>query len=61
VESRTLAFPDQWGRAFGRANYGISPDGQRFVMVAPASESGQVIVVVNWAAELGGRAEVRGR
>ena len=61
VESRGLAFPDQWVRSGVGANYGISPDGQRFIMVAPASESGQVIVVVNWAAELGGRAEVRGR
>ena len=34
------------------ANYDVSPDGQRFVMVKDETGSGRLNVVLNWAEEL---------
>ena len=36
------------------ANYDISPDGQRFVMVKDEAGSGRLSVVLNWTEELKG-------
>ncbi|MEE9156058.1 MAG: protein kinase [Gemmatimonadota bacterium] len=42
-------------------NYDIHPDGDRFVMVKSAEGERQVVVVLNWVAELEGRGRGRGR
>jgi hypothetical protein len=34
------------------ANYDVSPDGQRFVMVKDDSASGRINLVLNWHEEL---------
>ncbi len=44
----------QSGTVF-RANYDVTPDGQRFVMVKPSEQQGaatQINVVLNWFEEL---------
>ena len=41
-----------YGSATANANYDVSPDGQRFVMVKDESDSGRVNVILNWLDEL---------
>ena len=47
---------DQVQQGFVRANYDVSPDGQRFLMVQPATPAepppSQITVVLNWSEEL---------
>jgi hypothetical protein len=41
-----------------RANYDVTPDGERFVMVKPTDDVGpppQVTVVLNWASAISDR------
>jgi len=37
---------------FGPEDYDLSPDGQTFVVVAPAAGEAEVLVAVNWGDEL---------
>jgi hypothetical protein len=41
-----------YGAGITIANYDITPDGQRFVMVKDESSAGRLNVVVNWRADL---------
>jgi len=41
-----------FGSAQTVANYDVSPDGQRFVMVKDDSASGRINLVLNWFEEL---------
>ena len=41
-----------FGTAQTLANYDVSPDGQRFVMVKDDSVSGRINLVLNWFEEL---------
>ena len=41
-----------FGSAQTIANYDVSPDGQRFVMVKDDSASGRLSIVLNWFEEL---------
>jgi hypothetical protein len=50
-----MLFEGVYDRQFGPVtNYDVSPDGQRFLMVKPAEQSGptQINVVLNWFEEL---------
>ena len=47
-----------FGSAQTVANYDVSPDGQRFLMVKDDSASGKINIVVDWFEELGRLAPV---
>ena len=47
------SFEGQEGQGWvGSANYDVTPDGQRFVMIQSEQTSGEIHVVVNWFEEL---------
>src|SRR5262249_47727337 len=41
-----------YGNTVSMANYDVSPDGQRFLMVKDDSSSGRLNIVLNWFDEL---------
>ena len=52
VSRRDSLFPDRYRRAdIGRQNYDVASDG-RFVMIRDATESADIVVVVNWLREV---------
>ena len=54
-ETPTVLFEGRYAYdAYGRdsRNYDVAPDGQRFLMVKPDEDSGEVVVVLNWFTEL---------
>ena len=48
-----------FGSAQTVANFDVSPDGQRFLMVKDDSASGRLNIVLNWFEELKARVPVR--
>ncbi len=50
-------------RGFGYANYDVTPDGQRFLMIRSEEESAptRIHVVLNWAEELKAKVPSGGR
>ena len=52
IEGQEVLFGDHFVGNNSHANYDVHPDGQRFLMVAPAEQSGQVVVVLNWMNEI---------
>ena len=58
AERPSAAIPDP----YARANYDVSPDGQRFLMLRPSEQTGaaptQINVVLNWFEELKRRVPV---
>lgn len=42
-----------YGSGITIANYDVTPDGRRFVMVKDEATAGRLSVVLNWVSELG--------
>ncbi|RMF65806.1 MAG: hypothetical protein D6743_07435, partial [Calditrichaeota bacterium] len=51
-ERPTLLFEGSYLTERSRANYDVSPDGERFLMVQGGAPARQIKVVLNWAEEL---------
>ena len=55
VVSREELFDDRYKTGLFRSRYDVLPDGKRFVVLRPAVESHEVVVVLNWLTELRSR------
>ena len=55
VVSREQLFDDRYKRGLFRSRFDVHPDGKRFVMLQPASQSQEVVVVLDWVTELRSR------
>ncbi len=52
VGERVALFEGRYGASQLRAQYDVTPDGQSFVMVKPERETEDVVVLLNWFAQL---------
>jgi hypothetical protein len=52
VTSRRRLFEGAFSTSPIHANFDVSPDGRRFLMIEPTNTGAQVIVVQNWASEV---------
>jgi serine/threonine-protein kinase len=52
ISSRRTLFNANYELHLFHPNYDVTPDGKRFIMIKPANEEAQVVVVVNWREEL---------
>jgi eukaryotic-like serine/threonine-protein kinase len=55
VVSREEMFEDRYKSGLFRSRFDVHPDGKHFVMLQPAAQSQEVVVVVDWATELRSR------
>jgi Tol biopolymer transport system component len=55
VVSREEMFEDRYKSGLFRSRFDVHPNGKHFVMLQPAAQSQDVVVVVDWATELGSR------
>jgi dipeptidyl aminopeptidase/acylaminoacyl peptidase len=59
VAGRQELFEDRYKTGLFRARYDVHPDGKRFVVLRPPAESEQIIVTLNWLADLRARLSAR--
>jgi serine/threonine-protein kinase len=55
VTGRQVLFEGPYARDFLHPMYDVSPDGKTFVMLRPAATEAQIVVVLDWLAELRAR------
>jgi hypothetical protein len=55
VVSRIEMFEDRYKSGLFRSRFDVHPDGKHFVVLQPAAQSQEVVVVLDWATELRSR------